>query len=376
MGWSWRIANVRGIDVKIHATFFLALIWGALIWGGGRPAGLLYGAFLTIALFAIVLAHEFGHAIAAQSYGIKVHDIVLLPIGGLARLSRMPEKPSQELVVALAGPVVNLIIAVSLAPFVVFGMLAQMRAGLGFFLPATTQPGLLNFATFLVMVNVSLLIFNMIPAFPMDGGRVLRALLALKLPYTRATTIAATVGRLFAFAFGGLALLSGNWSLALVAMFVFFGAGAEQQDASQRETLSGLSVGEVVDNQAPVFPSSLPAHTAFERLVRSPYAAVAVMDETGRFAGFVTRSGMQARWNTGLRGTVDAFVEVAPPVHVECDTPLVTARDRMAEARTAVAAVYCGSAFEGLLDFDTITRIMTMRKLGWTGRRGPLTSQG
>ncbi len=104
MGWSWRIAKIRGIDVKIHATFVLALIWGAVDLGRRAAEGWAYGVFLTLALFALVLAHEFGHAIAAQRYGIKVQDIVLLPIGGVARLNRMPDKPSQELVVALAGP--------------------------------------------------------------------------------------------------------------------------------------------------------------------------------------------------------------------------------------------------------------------------------
>jgi Zn-dependent protease len=376
MGWSWRIATVRGIEVKIHATFILALIWGGLIWGGGRPNGWIYGVFLTLALFAIVLVHEFGHAIAAQRYGIRVHDIVLLPIGGLARLSRMPDKPSQELVVTLAGPAMNLVMALSLAPFLILGMLAEQRMGYGFGLPAVAQPGLLNLAAFLVVINVSLLIFNMVPAFPMDGGRVLRALLALKLPYRRATGIAVNVGRLLAIGFGLLGILTGNISLALIAMFVFFGAGSEMQEVSQRESLRGLTVSEVVDSQAPVFPSSLPAFTAFERLVRSPYSAVAVMDEAGRFRGVVTRQGMQARWGMGLRGTVDAFVEMAPPVHVECDAPLVTARDRMAEARTSVAAVYCGSSFEGLLDFDTITRIIALRQTGWSGNRGPVTSEG
>ena len=131
------------------------------------------------------------------------------------------------------------------------------------------------------MINVSLLLFNMAPAFPMDGGRVLRALLAMKLPYGRATAIASVVGRLLAIAFGVFGLMSRQYRLALVAVFVFFGAGAENQDVAQRESLRGVTVGEVVDNQAPVFPASLPAHTAFERLVRSPYASVAVVDEAG-----------------------------------------------------------------------------------------------
>ncbi|MGE5602638.1 MAG: site-2 protease family protein [Nitrososphaerales archaeon] len=362
--------------MKIHATFILALLWGAFIWGGGQASGLAYGAFLTLALFAIVLAHEFGHAIAAQRYGVKVQDIVLLPIGGVARLNRMPDKPSQELVVALAGPAVNLAMALLLAPLLVLGMLVEMRAGSSFALPAIARPGLLNLAAFLVVINISLLVFNMVPAFPMDGGRVLRALLALKLPYGRATGIAANVGRLFALGFGLFAILTGNFSLALVAMFVFFGAGAELQDVNQRESLRGLMVSEVVDSHAPVFPASLPAFTAFERLVRSPYPAVAVVDDAGRFIGVVTRQGMQARWAMGLRGTADAFVEAAPPVHVECDAPLATAREQMAEARSPVAAVYCGNSFEGLLDFETISRIVAMRQMGWTGKRGPVASEG
>lgn len=376
MGWSWQIAKVRGIDVKIHATFVFALIWGALIWGGGRPEGWIYGAFLTIVLFAVVLAHEFGHAIAAQRFGIKVQDIVLLPIGGVARLSRMPDKPGQELVVALAGPFVNLAIALVLAPVLLFGVAQQMQAGGGFSLPAIAQPGLFNLVAFMVVVNISLLVFNMIPAFPMDGGRVLRALLALKLPYARATNIAALVGRMFAIAFGVFGLMTGNLGLALVAMFVFFGAGAENQEVTQRETLRGITVGEVVDNQAPVFPGTLPAHTAFERLVRSPYASVAVVDNDGRFKGVVTRRSMQAQWLSGKRGAVEDFVEQMSPVQVECDSTLVSARERMAEAQASVAAVYCGNSFEGLLDFETISRVVAMRQMGWREGRGPVASEG
>jgi Zn-dependent protease len=375
MGWSWQIAKVRGIDVKIHATFVFALIWGALIWGGGRPEGWIYGAFLTLVLFAVVLAHEFGHAIAAQRFGIKVQDIVLLPIGGVARLSRMPDKPGQELVVALAGPFVNLALALALAPVMLYGMSQQMQAGSGFGLPAFAEPGIFNLVAFLVVINVSLLVFNMIPAFPMDGGRVLRALLALKLPYGRATNIAATVGRLFAIGFGVFGFMTGNIGLALVAMFVFFGAGAENHEVTQRESLRGVTVSEVIDNQAPVFPADLPAHTAFERLVRSPYGSVAVLDELGEFQGFVTRRGMQAQWLTGKRGTVDQFVENAKPLQVECDSTLVAARERMAEAQAPVAAVYCGNSFEGLLDFETISRVAAMRQMGWREGRGPVASE-
>jgi signal-transduction protein with cAMP-binding, CBS, and nucleotidyltransferase domain len=169
--------------------------------------------------------------------------------------------------------------------------------------------------------------------------------------------------------------MSGNIGLALIAMFIFFGAGAENQEVTQRESLRGIRVSEVIDNQAPVFPASLPAHTAFERLVRSPYASVAVMDESGEFRGFVTRRGMQSQWLTGKRGTVDQFVESAKPVQVECDSTLVAARERMAEAQTPVAAVYCGNSFEGLLDFETISRVIAMRQMGWRDGRGAVASE-
>ncbi len=161
-----------------------------------------------------------------------------------------------------------------------------------------------------------------------------------------------------------------------VGVFVFFGAGAELQEVTQRESLRGLTVSEVVDSQAPVFPASLPAYTAFERLVRLPYQAVAVVDDGGNFMGVVTRQGMQARWAAGLRGDVESFVELVRPVQVECDAPLVSARERMAEARSSVAAVFCGNSFEGLLDFETITRIIALRRLGWNGGRSAVGSEG
>ncbi len=376
MSWAWRLGTIRGIDIKVHLTFVFALLWGALVLGQSGPGGWLYGIALTVILFGIVLLHELGHSLAAQRYGISVNDIVLLPIGGVARLSRMPEKPAQELVVALAGPAVNLALVLLLTPLLVTGMILGWGMGGEFALPALTQPGLLNLVAFLVVINVSLLLFNMLPAFPMDGGRVLRALLALRLPYARATDIAATVGRGFAVAFGLFGLLSGNLTLALVAVFVFFGAGAEAQEVAQREQLRGLIVSEVIDNQAPLLPAHLPAYTAFERLVRSPYSALAVADEAGQVIGVVTRWGMQRRWTEGVRGPIALFAE-SPALVLQCGTPLELARQQMADAQAPVVAVYCGNSFEGLLDLETISRALTLRgQMEWLrGARSPLTSR-
>jgi Zn-dependent protease len=358
MEWSWRVGKIRGIDIKIHFTFVFALIWGARAWGDGA-GGAAYGVALTLGLFAFVLLHELGHALAALRYGIRVHDIVLLPIGGLARLSRMPETPRHELVVALAGPAVN--VALMLLTLPIIG--ADLAMGGRVMAGEITRPGLMNFVWFVAVINFSLLAFNMLPAFPMDGGRVLRALLAMKLRYGRATRWAAAVGQMFAVSFGVFGLMTGNWMFAVVAVFIFLGAGAEGQDAVLRERLRDVSVTQAVEREAPVLPADLPAHVAFDRLMRSPYRVMAVVNADGEYAGMVTRSSLQQGWSQGQRGDLAHFVE-QPPVRLDCAASLDDARQQMAEAESTVAPVFCGGRFTGLIDLETIGRIATMRQRG------------
>lgn len=357
MRWSWKIGTLAGIEIKIHATFVLALVWGAYLWGGSSVSGLLYGVLLTIALFAVVVLHELGHSVAARRYGIPVHDIILLPIGGVARLSRMPEEPAQELVIALAGPAVNVAFVAILAPLVVFGLAPQVLARGLSALPDFAAPGLANAATFLLVINATLLAFNLIPAFPMDGGRVFRALLAMKLPYLRATRIASYVGRGLAVLLGIYGVMSFNFTLSLVALFVFFAAGAEGQEVSYREKLRAVHVNDVLDSGAPVLLADAPVHLAFERFGHSPYPALAVVDQTGNFIGTVTYKGMQSKWTQGIRGSVEAFVD-QPDVLLECGESLDLARQQMVEAQASVAPVYCGKEFAGLLDFSAIGRAL------------------
>jgi Zn-dependent protease len=306
MRWSWRIGTLFGIDIKIHLTFVFALLWGAFLWSDGGLTGAMYGVFLTLVLFVIVVLHELGHSLAAQRYGIPVYDIMLLPIGGVARLGGMPEQPSQELLVAIAGPIVNLALVFLTAPIVLAGMMMQGWAGGGFVMPAIASPGWLNFATFLLLVNLSLFLFNMLPAFPMDGGRVLRAVLAMRVPYLRATKVAVGVGRAFAVLFGAVGIMTGNIFLAVVALFVFNGAGAESQEISEREK---AQLAYAAEPQVPVLLADTPAYLAFSRLTRSPYPALAVVDQGGEFVGVVTRTGMEQRWAAGVRGPVSLFIE-------------------------------------------------------------------
>jgi CBS domain-containing protein len=213
------------------------------------------------------------------------------------------------------------------------------------------------------MTNVTLLLFNMLPAFPLDGGRVLRALLAMRLPNAKATRLAAAVGKIFALIFGLVALLSGNVSLAMIAFFVFLGAGAEGQEATTREVLRGVTVAEAVDANAPTLPANAPAHLAFDRLVRSPHGALAVLDQDGAFLGIVTRAGMQRQWAAGVRGEVLSFVE-QPSLVMRGEATLDSARRDMVEAGTTIAVVFIQGCFAGLLDFEAIRRALTIRRSG------------
>lgn len=213
MGWSLHLGRWLGIDVYLHFTFLLLLAFIGLGQGVvGRSLDAALGGVLFFGgLFFCVLLHEYGHALAARRYGIATRDITLLPIGGVARLERMPEKPSQEFVVALAGPAVNVVIAI--------GLFVGLKLG-GWWQPLSSLSASSgNIFERLLVANVFLVLFNLLPAFPMDGGRVLRALLAMKLNYTRATRIAARIGQGMAVLFG-FAGLFGNPMLLLIALFV------------------------------------------------------------------------------------------------------------------------------------------------------------
>lgn len=224
MGRSLHLGTFSGIPVFLHWTFLLLLGFVAvsrLVVSGSVPVAL-SGALFVALIFACVVLHEFGHALAARRFGIGTRDVTLLPIGGIARLDRMPRDPRQELWVALAGPAVNLGIA---------GLL-------GIWLAADITGG--SLAARLLSVNLALVAFNMLPAFPMDGGRVLRALLARRAGHARATEVAAKIGRGMAVVFG-LAGLLWNPMLILIALFVWFGAGEEVRMARQRAAFGGWS---------------------------------------------------------------------------------------------------------------------------------------
>jgi Zn-dependent protease/CBS domain-containing protein len=235
MKWSWKLGTFAGIDVFMHATFLILLAFVAYsYWAVSQDLlTVVEGIGFILALFGCVVLHEYGHALTARKYGIKTRDITLLPIGGVARLERMPDEPRQELWVALAGPAVNVVIA---------GLILVWLTATNNVAPLTSlslASG--SFLERLMVVNLFLVGFNMIPAFPMDGGRVLRSLLAMRLEYTRATQIAASLGQALAIVFGFVGLFT-NPFLLFIAFFVWIGAGQEASMVQMKSALGGIPV--------------------------------------------------------------------------------------------------------------------------------------
>jgi Zn-dependent protease/CBS domain-containing protein len=293
MGGSFKIGRFSGIDVKVHWTFLLLLAFFAFIGyqTSGSLAGALTPTITIVALFLCVLLHEFGHSLVAQRLGIEIHSITLLPLGGVSNLESLPEKPSDEVKITLAGPLVNVVLApIFFGVGLLFGAVPRMPADLFMGIGSVGQ-----FFFYLAYLNVVLAVFNLIPAFPLDGGRVLRALLATRLGALRATDIASIVGQVFAAAFFLIGLLGGNFLLALVAVFVFFGASGEAQLVRQRERTRGLSVSNVMGTK-PHTETVTPYHTFGQVLdsVIHGYQEDFPVVEDGRLVGMITREEIMA----------------------------------------------------------------------------------
>ena len=284
MKWSWKIARIAGIDVTIHATFLLIIAWvGYTYWMQTRTvAGTLEGIAFLLLLFLSVVLHEFGHALTARRYGIKTRDITLLPIGGVARLERMPDKPIQEFWVALAGPAVNVVIAAVLFIYLFATNTLAPITGL------TMTGG--SFVERLMTVNLFLAGFNLIPAFPMDGGRVLRALLAMRLEYTRATQIAAGIGQGMALLFGLIGLFS-NPFLVFIALFVWIGAQQEASMVQMKTALGGIPVGRAMLTEYHTVSPHNNLAQVVELLLGGSQHNFPVVDE-GRVVGVLTRNDL------------------------------------------------------------------------------------
>jgi Zn-dependent protease/CBS domain-containing protein len=303
MRWSWKIGEVRGIGIHLHGTFLILLAWvglGDLVSNG--PGAAIAGLLFLLALFACVVLHELGHALTAQHYGIRTRDITLLPIGGLARLDRIPDNPRQELWIALAGPAVNLVLAAALSLIVALVRGIAMRvdpsAGISWSLPFVASAPLVR----LLWINLVLALFNLLPAFPMDGGRVLRACLAQRMEYPRATQIAAGVGQGCALVMGLVGLFV-NPFLLFIALFVYMGAGREAEMVQLHSYFNQRRVREAMVTAFRTLPPDALLATAVEHLLTGTQEDFPVV-EGERVVGMLSRGEL-------IRGLAERGQEAA-----------------------------------------------------------------
>jgi Zn-dependent protease/predicted transcriptional regulator len=351
MRWSFKVGTIAGIRVDLHVTFIIFVGWVAISRGllTGDPSHAISAVALLLLIFTCVLLHELGHALAARRYGIQTRDITLLPIGGIARLERMPDKPQQEIVVALAGPAVNVVIATALY---------LLSNGVDRPMAETAMRG--GIVESLFLVNVVMVIFNMVPAFPMDGGRVLRALLALRVSYARATQIASLIGQGIALLFGLLGLFTNNVALMFIALFVFLAASEERAIVQTRASLTGLPVRAAMVTDFHALDVRDPLQRAVELLMAGSQQDFPVLDG-GSLAGILTRSDLvQALQRHGSEAAVGDVIRPEKE-YADASEPLQDALQRMRErARSALPVVQHGDLV-GLITLENVGDLLVVR---------------
>lgn len=350
MRWSLRVGKIAGIGIYIHWTFLFVIgfVLFAYLGQGYEIEVALRGVLFVLALFGCIVLHELGHALCARRFDIPTRDITLLPIGGVARLERMPEQPGQEFLVAIAGPAVNVVIAG------VIGTLLVVSGGWKPMLEIEWVGG--DFWIRLMWINLILVVFNLLPAFPMDGGRVLRAILATRLEFVEATRIAAGVGQAMAIVFGLLGLMF-NPFLLIIALFVFLGAQAESHSVQMTAFIRGLLVRDaaITDFHALTEEDSL--GDAVEKLLAGSQQEFPVVREGG-VTGILTRKDIiQALADRGRAAPVGEIMQRDYPM-VEEDEPLEEAFRKMLQDNLSCMPVVRGGELRGLLTSENVGELV------------------
>lgn len=361
--WSISLGRVAGTEVRIHLTFLLLLGWIAISAGASEgQAAALDAVALLLAVFACVLLHEFGHVLTARHFGIRTRDITLLPIGGVASIERMPDKPSQELLIAIAGPAVN--VAIALVLFGAFG--ARFDAE---HMSGSIERRDVDLMTRLAVVNVMLVLFNLIPAFPMDGGRMLRALLSFRLGRARATRIAAGVGQAVAFGLGFLGLF-GNPILIFIALFVFLAAGHEALAVALGEATEGAAMRQAMITSFDTLDTGSTVGEASEKLLSTSQGEFPVTDGAGQLRGVLTRDGMiKALAATGPSTPVLDVMDRDVPT-IDHRAPLAEAAKKLQSSGQPLIVVVDDSArVVGIITLENLAEYLMVAQAGRSWRQ-------
>jgi Zn-dependent protease len=353
MRWTLRLGSIAGIRLEVHVTFLLMLA-GVALFTSTSARDAFHTALHLVLLFACVILHELGHALMARRFGIATREIVLLPIGGVARLERMPDKPMQEILVALAGPAVNVVLATIMG-----AMLFSAHASPEKIIARAAGDGTLEF---LLFANLAMIVFNLIPAFPMDGGRVLRGALAAFMPYMRATRIASLVGQGFALLFAVVGVfVAQNVVLVLIAMFVFVTAGEERALVQTRSSLAGLPVSAAMVTTFVSLETRHEIAHAVDLLLAGEQQDFPVL-EGGQFLGMLSRADLLAGLRReGSEAPLGRLVrtDVEP---IELSMPLEAALIRMRALRLNALPVMARGRLVGLLTIENIGELLLVQE--------------
>lgn len=350
-----KLFTVRGIEVKMHITFPLILVWAAVQFGFPNEksfslAGAAFGVVVTLLLFVCVVIHELSHSLTSAKMGFPVRGIVLLPLGGVAQIERIPERPAQEFLMAIAGPLSNLVIAGVLS---VVGLLLGLDIRLQTDL---TRLGWRDILPYLIVTNIGLAVFNLIPAYPMDGGRVLRALLATVMSHARATALAVNVGQGLAWILGLMGLLTGNFLWILIALFVYAGAGQEGRMVRVRNVLRGLQVRQAFSRHARVLSLDDPINRAADLTLEGFQADFPVCDGE-RIVGLLTHTDLIRAFKQRQPETPVREVMRTEFPAVGLNDGLFEVHRRMAEARLDALPVVERGCFLGLLTRRDVSEV-------------------
>lgn len=344
MKGSFKLLSVFGITIKVHVTFFLLFL---LVLPGGVK-----WIFLVIGIFFFVTLHELTHSLVARRFGIMVREITLLPIGGVASMTKMPEKPVQEFAISLAGPLFNL------AVLVIFYYPAKVLLGREvLFSPSTaTWP---HTIAYVYWINLILAAFNLIPAFPMDGGRVLRSLLAIKLGFHKATRIAVTLGHIFAMAFIYFGFMRGNIILIVIAVFIYIAASNEEMQVEIKEALKKFRISDILSRNFATIESSSTLSQVLELMFHTRQEDFAVM-ERQKMVGFVTRQDIVSGMHQfGMGKRVSEIMRTDFATAKETD-PLTKAQNIMLQNQIRALPVVKGGQVVGVVTFEDIGRVYSM----------------
>lgn len=350
--------SFRGIRVYVHWTFLILLAYISFTGyqAGNEPMAILSEMGLVLIVFVCVLLHEFGHALMAQRYGVGTKDITLLPIGGMANLKRMPEEPKQEFWITVAGPAVNLVIA--LLAFLTIAIIGLDVWTSDVVLNATSGTQVL---LFVFAANLTLFLFNLIPAFPMDGGRILRSLLSMRMPRDRATRIAAGVGRFFSIAFVVFGLMNGQPFLALIGVFIYFAAGAETKMVEQQTALRGLRVRDVMRTQFWTMTTDSSVQQAVDALLAGGDKDLVLTTTEGAYVGVLTRRDLvEALSNSQQEHTLGSLSFSRPPAVAPGDA-VNSAYTTLLTGQHALMPVMENDRILGVLERENLIEYLMVR---------------